>query len=139
MADWYTSSTAYTAVAQFANTTAYTVGNLIRQLATPTVGNERVFRCTTAGTTTTEQTWSLTKGSTTTQGTAVFTEVTGNSSFQQVGSTSTWTAPHARVENMLAWMAAGDRGFVSSDHTQTVAAGLTLTSPGIRLRTTRRT
>lgn len=127
MADWYCSSVSYTAVAQFAITHAYVIGDLIRQLATPTVGNERVFRCTTAGTTAgSEPSWTLTKGGTTSSGTAVFTEVTGNSTYN-------WAAPHARMENAIAWMASNERIFVSSDHTQTTTAtktmGLTGTTP----------
>lgn len=133
MADWYCSSVAWSACSAWAATHAYSVGNLVRQLATPTVGNERVWRCSTAGTSLgSEPAWTLTKASTTTEAAGpVWTECTGNSAQQQVGSTSTWTAPHARLENMIAWMAAGDRGFVSSDHTQTKAASQNFTSPGV--------
>lgn len=60
---WYCGSTKWTAVTAWAATTAKTVGNLVRQLAAPTVGNERVFVCIIAGTTlASEPTWVVTKG-----------------------------------------------------------------------------
>lgn len=128
MADWYCNfgngtSTGYYAVAQFAVLTPYTVGQIIRQLAVPAVGSERCFRCTTLGTSgASESAWTLTKGSTTTQGTAVFTEVTGNSTFN-------WSAPFARIQTPLdsnSWMAAGDRLFVAAAHAETQAAAMNL-------------
>ena len=134
MADWYCFSVAWTAVAAWSSLTLYSVGNLVRQLATPTIGNERVFRAsaiTTGLSGSSEPSWTLTKGGNTTDSGVTWTEVTGNSGYQQVGSTTTWTAPHARIENMLAWMASSDRGFASSDHTQTRSgASVTFTSPG---------
>lgn len=126
--NWYCDSVAYAAVAQFANTTLYTIGQIIRQLASPTVGNERCFRCTTGGTTTTEQTWALTANSTTTQGTAVFTECTGQQTYQG----TSWAAPHARLANALAsgWAAAGDTIYVGSTHAETQASNIQLNPPG---------
>lgn len=128
MSDWYCSSVAWSAVTAWSNGLTATVGMLRRQLATPTVGNERVWRCTTSGTTGgSEPSWTLTKGSTTSDNGVVWTEVTGSSAHQQDnGVTNSWTAPHARVENMVAWMGSSDRGFASSDHTQTTStAGYT--------------
>src|SRR5262245_19495869 len=46
----YCDSVAYTAVAQWAASTAYTVGQIRRQLAAPTAGHERCFVCYQAGT-----------------------------------------------------------------------------------------
>lgn len=124
MANWYVSSVGWTAVAQFAVTTAYTVGNLVRQLAAPTVNNERVFRCTTAGTSAgAEAAWNLNNGNTTTQGTAVFTEVTGKETFQGTG----WAAPSARLFATISggtWAVAGDTVYVSADHAETTAAAI---------------
>lgn len=81
---WYTnfgngSSTGYYAVAAWATGTTETVGNIVRQLTTPTVGNERCFVCIVAGTTnaTTEPTWVVTKGAKTTDNTVTWMECTG--------------------------------------------------------------
>ena len=126
MANIYCSSVAYTAVAQFAVSTAYTVGQIVRQLAAPTVGNERCFRCTTAGTSAgTEAAWNLSKSATTTQGTAVFTEVTGVETYQAPGA---WAAPHARLQTAGAsgWMAAGDTIYVAHNHAETQGASVTV-------------
>lgn len=120
MADWYCSSVAYNAVTQWSAALTATTGMMRRQLATPTLGNERVWRCTTGGTTGgSEPTWTLTKGSTTTDNGVVWTECTGNSGQQQNGGvTNTWTAPHKRLPNAIAWSTNGDRIFVSSDHAE---------------------
>lgn len=124
MANWYCGSTKWTAVTAWAASTAYSVGDLRRQLAAPTAGNERVFRCTTAGTSAaSEPSWTLTKSGTTNDGSCVWTEVTGNDTYG-------WSAAHARLSNALAWMAAGDRCWVSQAHAETAAAAITLTSPG---------
>src|SRR5262245_31344304 len=60
----YCDSVAWNAVTPWAATTAYTVGQRRRQLATPTVGNERCFVCYGAGTSAgSEPAWSAaTKG-----------------------------------------------------------------------------
>lgn len=122
MAAWYTNSVGWTAVTPWAALTAYNIGDLRRQLATPTVGNERVFRCTTAGTSlAAEPTWTVTKGGTTTEVAGpVWTEVTGSSTYN-------WNAPHARLANAFAWGAAGDTFYVGHNHAETQASQLTLT------------
>lgn len=116
MANWYVSSVKWTAVAAWTATTAYVIGNIIRQNATPTVGNERVFRCTTAGTSLgTEPTWVVTKGATTTETAGpVWTEITGQAIFNGDGGGTAWAAPHARLGNALTtnWVAAGDTVYV---------------------------
>lgn len=121
MADWYCGSVQHTAVAQFAISHAYSVGDIVRQLAAPTVGNERCFRCTTAGTSAgSEPSWNLTKGSTTTSNTAVFTEVTGNSTYN-------WSAPHARLASALTWAStAGDRVFVAHNSAETQSSAISM-------------
>jgi|1185.fasta_scaffold10828_2 hypothetical protein len=122
MANWYCSSVAYTAVAQFAISHAYVIGDIVRQLAAPSVGNERCFRCTTAGTSAgSEPSWTLTKAATTTSNTATFTEVTGNESWQAAGA---WAAPHARVANAIAWMTAGDNVYVAANHAETQSTAI---------------
>lgn len=73
------SSTGWFGVPVWPSNTAATAGLLIRQNATPTVGNERVFVCIVAGTTTngTEPTWTVTKGAKTTDNTVTWQECTG--------------------------------------------------------------
>lgn len=113
MAVWYCGSTKHAAIAQWASSTAYSEGDIVRQLAAPAIGSERAFRCTTAGTSGgSEPTWSLTAGSTTNDGTAVWTEVTGNSTYG-------WSAAIARMSGLSAtWCAAGDTVYVSNNHTE---------------------
>lgn len=122
MADWYLGSAQWTAVTAWAALTSYSIGDLRRQLAAPTVGNERVFRCTTAGVSlASEPSWTLTKGGTTTEVSGpVWTEVTGNSTYG-------WTAAGARWSNTVVnWTAAGDRVFVASTHSETIAGTITV-------------
>lgn len=129
MANYYVSSVKHAAVAQFAISTAYSLGNIVRQLAAPSVGNERCFRCTTAGTTGgSESAWTLTKNGTTNQGTAVFTECTGQETYQ----TTAWLAPFARLNPAVtsSFSAAGDTIFVASNHAETQTATMSLTGAG---------
>ncbi len=125
MAAWYCGSVEWTAVTPWAALTAYSIGDLRRQLAAPAVGSERVWRVTTAGTSlAAEPTWTTTKGSTTTEVAGpVWTEVTGDSTYN-------WTAPHARLVNAFAWATAGDDVYLSEDHAETQASLMTCTSPG---------
>lgn len=129
MATWYCASNKWTAVTPWAASTAYSVGDIRRQLATPTVGNERVWRCTTAGTSGgSEPSWTLTKASTTNDNTVVWTEITGNSTYNT--NPANMVAPHARFENAVSWMAAGDTLYIGNHHTQTTASTVTFTLPG---------
>lgn len=131
MANWYASSVAYTAVTAWSAGQVVAVGALRRQLAAPAVNNERVFRCTTAGTTGgAEPAWVLTKGATTNDNTAVWTEVTGNATYG-------WTAAHARLFNAFAWNASGDNIFLSSDHAETQATSNALSTGANDFNTTR--
>lgn len=78
MSSRFIGSVKYAAVAAWAATTAYTVGQIVRQLATPSVGNERCFVCIAAGTSGgSEPSWGLTKGAKTTDNTATWQEITG--------------------------------------------------------------
>lgn len=119
MANWFCSSAGWTAVTAWAASTVYSVGDLRRQLATPTYHNERVFRCTTAGTSGgTEPSWTLTKGGTTTDNTAVWTEVTGNSTY----NTTSFAAPHATLLTAMSssWASTnGDVVYVDTSHSET--------------------
>lgn len=129
MADFFCGSVQYAAVAQWAATTAFSIGDIRRQLAAPTAGNERVFRCTTGGTSGgAEPSWNLGAGATTTDGTVTWTEITGSSTYNTLGGT--WSAPFARMRTAASRMAAGDRLFVRNDHSATEAAAVTITFPG---------
>ena len=95
MANIYVGSTKWTAVAAWAAGASVSVGDIRRQLTTPTVGNERVWRCTTAGTTGgSEPSWTLTAGSTTNDNGVVWTEITGLATYSGDGGRSAWAAPH---------------------------------------------
>lgn len=125
MADWYVSSAVYVGLTKWAASTAYTVGQLIKPLTTPAFGLEHVFRCTTAGTSSgTEPSWPTTNNSTVTNGTAVFTNVTGQSAYGWSAAAGTlWLITGSRV-------VVGDRVFLSSDHVEG-AAGSTTVSYGL--------
>ncbi len=114
----YCSSNKHAAVAQWAANTVYAAGALRRQLATPAQGNERVFRCTTPGTSgAAEPAWILTAQSTTSDGTAVWTECTGES----------WNAPHASIDAALdSAITEFDTIYVGHLHNYTWAASKTI-------------
>lgn len=80
---WYVNSVGHAALTQWAANTAYTVGQLRRQLAAPAVASERVFCCVVAGTShlTTEPSWTLTRGAKTTDNTVTWQEMTGVAAF----------------------------------------------------------
>ncbi len=123
MAAWYCGSVEWAAVTPWAAAQAVSVGAIRRQLAAPTVGNERVWRCTTPGTTgASEPAWTLTKGSTTSDNGVVWTEITGNATYN-------WSAPHARLANAAAWMAAGDDCYIAADHAETQATSISPNLP----------
>lgn len=128
MAIWYCGSTKYTAITQWAAATAYSVGDIRRQLATPSLNDERVFRCTTAGTSGgSEPAWNLGKGATTNDNGTVWTEVTGNSTYG-------WNAAAPRQRLFMnggsSWAAAGDTVRVHENHAESQTAGVTYSSPG---------
>ncbi|MFA9204851.1 MAG: hypothetical protein ACEQSH_00185 [Bacteroidia bacterium] len=122
MANFYVSSVAYAAVTQWAALTAYTLGQIRRQLGAVTAGNERCFRCSTAGTSgAAEPTWVLTASATTTDGTAVWTECTAQETYQAAGN---WTAPAANYEVIgvnsggRASLNGTDTVFIASNHSE---------------------
>lgn len=128
MSRYYVSSAGWTAVTAWAASTAYSVGDLRRQLAAVAFGNERVFRCTTAGTSGgSEPTWNLGAGATTNDNTAVWTEVTGQEAYQTSGGA--WNAPAANNQLYLnqstGRAATGDIIYVRSDSAETNAGALT--------------
>lgn len=116
MADWYVSSVAWAALPQFAISTAYTIGQIIRGLAAPAFTAQHAFRCTTAGTSGgSEPAWSATNNATTVSGTATFTTVTGQSAYG-------WSAASGNLYQITSAVSsrftAGDRAFLSSDHAE---------------------
>jgi len=87
------STTGYYAVAKRPQNAAVAAGQLCRQFTAPSVGNERVFVCRTAGTTanTTDATWTITRGAQVTDGTATWSECTGMSSVNgDAANTFSW-------------------------------------------------
>lgn len=120
--NWYVSSVAYAAVAQFATSHAYTVGNLIRALAAPANGSKNVYRCTTAGTSgSSEPSWSQSNNGTTTTGGATFTTVGGQSAYGwSAAAGDLYTVTNAAATTGFA--AAGDTIFASSDHSESISS-----------------
>lgn len=119
MADWYCSSAAYATYTAFQTAHAYVIGDIIVPTA-PTLKNKWVFRCTTAGTSAgSEPTWSTkpNNNDTITSNTATFTNVTGQSTYF-------WTAASGDLPTLIGGgtgttrLAAGDRMFISSDHSE---------------------
>jgi hypothetical protein len=94
---WYAKSGGWSAVSAWAATTSYAAGVLRRQLASPTVGNERVFAAVVAGTSGgSEPSWNLTQGASTTDGGVTWIEVTGKPG---VNGDTTNSAIWATVKN----------------------------------------
>lgn len=98
-------------------------GDSITSFSLLTVGNERVFKCTTAGTTGTgEPSWNLGNNATTTDNTATWTQVAGQEAEQVAGN---WKAPLANI-GTAAGLISGAGGVVvytSSDHVENYIAG----------------
>ena len=135
MANRYCGSTKYTAVAAWAASTTYSVGNIVRQLAAPAVGSERCFRAsaiTTGISGGTEPAWILTANGVTVDGGVTWTECTGQAIYNGDGGGAAYGAPHARIANAVAstWAAAGDTVYVSNNHAATQASAITITGVG---------
>lgn len=121
MADWYVSSAVYATISAFVASVPYTVGQLVKPTA-PAVGKEYVFRCTTAGTAGTEPTWPVANNATVTTGGAIFTNVTGQSTFGWGAPAGTlWSIANANSNRPVA----GDRVFLSSDHSENITGAIT--------------
>jgi hypothetical protein len=97
MAVWYirdNTGVGWTAVTTWSTGAVKTAGTLIKQLAAPTVGNERVFIAVVGGTTGgAEPTWVITKGGKTTDNTITWQECTGQPGINgDVINTPNWAA-----------------------------------------------
>jgi hypothetical protein len=121
MADWYISSAAYSGISAFVASHAYSIGDFVVPTS-PTARNKFVFRCTTAGTSSTEPSWTGAgfDGSTITSGGATFTNVTGRSAYF-------WSAAAGDLATLLNWTTGRnvtDRFFISSDHSETQSSSI---------------
>lgn len=118
MAVWYCSSAAYASVAVFAISTAYSVGDFVKPTS-PSASGMWVLRCTTAGTSGgTEPGWTASNNGTTSTGSAVFTNVTGQSTYgwtAAAGSLGSLTNQGSGGQRALG----GDTVYLSSDHSET--------------------
>lgn len=129
MANWYCGSTKYTAVTQWAALTTLSVGAIRRQLATPTVGNERCFRVsaiTTGITGASEPSWTLTHNGTTTDSGVTWTECTGQAIYNGDGGGSAYAAPFARMYSAASsgWATTGDTVYISNNHAETQSTSI---------------
>jgi hypothetical protein len=130
MADWYVSSAAWTAIAQFAVSGVYSVGQIVRPLTAPAFAAQYAFRCTTAGTAATEPTWPANNAATVTTGGATFTNVTGQSTYG-------WSAAAGNLWCLSGLgagtgrFAVGDRVFLSSDHSESSTNGVYQIAPAV--------
>src|SRR5262245_20156816 len=119
MSDWYCSSAAFAAVSAFVASHAYSVGDFVKENAHAAC-MKYFWRFTTAGTSSTEPTWSSAylDGATITSGGATFTNVAGRSTYG-------WTAAAGTLQALVTTAAyrpnAGDRVFLSSDHSESGA------------------
>jgi hypothetical protein len=107
MADWYVSSA------------VYSVGNIVKPTA-PALKAQWAFRCTVAGTASTEPAWPTANNATITTGGATFANVSGQSTYG-------WGAAAGDIPSLIGAVgtfrfAGGDRIFVSSDHSETQTA-----------------
>lgn len=116
MADWYVSSAAYAALAAFASSHPYNVGDIVVPTS-PALKAKWVFRCTTAGTSGTEPAWPTANNATVTTSGATFTNVTGQSTYGWGAAAGDICTLNGSVGAFR--FAAGDRMFVSSDHSET--------------------
>jgi hypothetical protein len=121
MADWYVSSAAWTAIAQFAVSGVYTVGQIVRPLTAPAFNAQYAFRCTTAGTSSTEPAWPGGNNTTVTTGGATFTNVTGQSTYGWGAAAGNLLCISANGSGGTRF-AVGDRAFLSSDHSETTTS-----------------
>ena len=133
MANWYCGSDKYATVAQWAASTTYSVGQIVRQLATPAVGSERCFRVsaiTTGISGATEPSWNTGKAATTADSGVTWTECTGQNIYNGDGGGTAFAAPHKSIANAQAWTAAGDKIYVTPAHAYSQTTTITYNNVG---------
>ncbi len=124
MANWYVSSVKFATIAQWAASTAYSVGDYRRRLTGETSGALRVFKCTTAGTSGgTEPAWNTSDGNNTNDGTVVWQQIGGREAEQAAGN---WKAALGAIASACSVASDGDVIYVSHDHAESWAAGVTM-------------
>jgi hypothetical protein len=125
MANYYVSSVRWTAIPAWSNHVAV-LGEYVRQLAAPTMGNQRVWRCTVAGATgAVEPAWTLTQNSVTVDNIARWTQVHGVEAEQLAGN---WRAAAANILALKNSITTNgeDHIFVSDDHAEVHTANPSL-------------
>lgn len=124
MANWYVSSVKFAAIAQWAASTAYSVGDYRRRLTGEANSTQKVFKCTTAGTSGgTEPAWNTGDGGNTNDGTVVWQQIGGREAEQAAGN---WKAAFGAIASACVSASDGDVIYVSHDHAESFAAGMTL-------------
>ncbi|MGY4170958.1 hypothetical protein [Bradyrhizobium sp. USDA 4529] len=119
MSNWYVSSTNYAAVATFTASHVYALNDIIRPTS-PSASAQYTYKCTTAGTSSSEPSWNTGDNATTSSGTATFTNVGGQAWSTPIGNLISITGNSAKNP------ALGDKIFVSSDHSETDTGGINL-------------
>lgn len=132
---WYCAGDKYTAVTAWAAAATLGAGAIRRQLATPTIGNERCFRTAAGGVTgAVEPAWVLTAGAASpTDGTITdWTEITGSPTYN---SPNSFAAPFANLvplgqaKTASTWLSAGEDVYVGN-HAANSHATFTYAFPG---------
>jgi hypothetical protein len=127
MSDWYCSSAAYAAISVFVASHSYSIGDIVKPTAAA-LKAQWVFRCTTAGTSSTEPAWPTGNNATVVSGGATFTNVTGQSAFGWGAAAGDMPTLQGAVGTVR--FIAGDRIFVSSDHAETQTTTVTYGGTG---------
>lgn len=126
---WYVnygngSSTGYYALAVWATAHTYAVGDIVRPLTAPAVGNERAYICTTAGLSVTEPTWTFTKGALQTGTVEKFNECTGQAALNgDITTCPIWVASSTYLLGMVVMNVARNGFFIATSVSGTGTSG----------------
>lgn len=114
--NWYLSSAKYAAITTWATGQAKSVGDIVKQTGTPTVGNERAYVCIAAGTTGggADPLTVFTRGNKITDNTVTWQEATGLAALNgDLTNTPTWTAGAKNTAITLGHVIKSDDGQVT--------------------------